>query len=84
MRLENKLNLLWLIELSDNELKLVTNGELDKIDKSDSNFDGFQSYRLVGRVFKNPQQLEEFVKEEHITKDNAIIQQAEDIHNSIK
>ena len=40
----------YLIELSDEELKIVSKDELEEIDKSDMEFDGFNSYRLVGQI----------------------------------
>ena len=40
-----------LIELSDNELKLVTKQELDDIDESDMEFDGFSGHTVIGKVY---------------------------------
>ena len=39
-----------LIELSDNELKLIDKKELEEIEKSAMEFDGFTGMRIVGQV----------------------------------
>ena len=42
-----------LIELGDEELKLVSQKELDEIIKSDEEFDGFHGWTLKGRLATN-------------------------------
>ena len=42
-----------LIELGDEELKLVSQKELDEIIKSDEEFDGFHGWTLKGRLTTN-------------------------------
>lgn len=57
-----------LIELSDEELKLVSQEELDEMDKSDLEFDGFASYRLVGRLATNDRWHDAMLKAVSIIK----------------
>lgn len=40
----------WLIELSDNETKIVTTSELLEMERQAEEFDGFYGWRVVKKI----------------------------------
>jgi hypothetical protein len=53
----------WLIELSDNEQKIVTTEELIEMERTAYEFDGFYGWRVVKKITETENPIEQTVRE---------------------